>query len=52
MALKRLLLLSGAFLYQQELFSKSLLYEIMAQVFCENLQNLLTKPIKYYSGRD
>lgn len=46
MALKRLLLLSGDFLYQRELFSKSLLYEIMAQVFCENLPKLTNKTYK------
>lgn len=43
MALKRLLLLSGDFIYQQELLSKSLLYEIMTEVFCENLQKLTDK---------
>lgn len=48
MVLKRMLLLSGAFLYQQELFSRSLLYEIMV---VKTLKNLPTKPIKYYSDR-
>lgn len=42
MTLKRLLLLSGDFLNQQEYLS--LLYEIMAQGFCENLQKLTNKP--------